>query len=405
MPGRTKSTVHALTDELDLWLLEGVASAAAHQGETSQHPPSPTLPLNKTKRPPTHVMFASAVAFLAIATAGLSVVRLSHEESPAALQAFNAGEYAWQKRTPEGLRRAVDAFTQSIVAEPSFARAYVGLADCYNLLPEFGSMRPVDAFPRAKAAAERAVALEPNSASAHRSLAFALFWWGDDQARAMAEFRTALRLDPSSAQSHHWYANALAAELDPGAQREIARAVELDPASTAIKADAGWIAYMLGRSAEAITILDEVIDLDPGYSTGFRYRASAKREGGDYSGMLEDLRREAEARNDRAFNTAVGEAETALRSKGAPAMFKSLAASEEVLFNHGDFPASRLASDEFLAGDRQRALQLLAITKQRREWFASAINNPSFGTSRKDLEFRRLRELGQNSHWLETAEY
>jgi tetratricopeptide (TPR) repeat protein len=310
--------------------------------------------------------------------------------APAAIEAYHAGAYAWQKRTPADLHRAVDAFTRSIVADPGFAPAYVGLADCYNLLPEFGDLSPAEAYPRAQAAAERAVALDRGSAAAHRALAFSLFWWGADRDRAIREFRTSIKLDPNSAQTRHWYANALAAMLEPAAQTEIARAEELDPASTPIKADAGWIDYMLGHFNEAVSQLDEVAAVDPSFSTTFRYRAAAKRAIGDFPGMLADLRREAELGNNRDLSADADSATLALQSGGASAMFKSLARNEEQMFSRGQFAAGRLAADELLGGRQDRALELLAVAQSRHEWFASVITNPVFAPLRNKPSFRKL---------------
>ena len=86
------------------------------------------------------------------------------------------GRYYWNKRTPESLNQALEAFTQAIFKDPRYADAYVGLADCYNLMREFSTMPANEAYGNAFSAARKAVELDPQSAEAHASLAFATFW-------------------------------------------------------------------------------------------------------------------------------------------------------------------------------------------------------------------------------------
>src|SRR5579862_9457751 len=90
------------------------------------------------------------------------------------------GRYEWSRRSPESLNRAVDFFTQAIVRDPNYAPAYAGLADTYNLLREYTSMPSSEAYPRAIAAAKKAVELDDTLSDAHRSLAFASFYWNWD---------------------------------------------------------------------------------------------------------------------------------------------------------------------------------------------------------------------------------
>ena len=136
------------------------------------------------------------------AAAGKSLAA-GHTTNPEARDFYLKGRYEWDKRTPESLNQAVDYFTQAIVHDPNYAQAYVGLADCYNLLREYSAMPPEEAYPRALAAAKKAVELDDSSADAHTSLAFATFYGSFDAAGAEREFRRALALNPSDARAHH----------------------------------------------------------------------------------------------------------------------------------------------------------------------------------------------------------
>ena len=108
------------------------------------------------------------------------------------------------------MNKSVDYFTQAIVHDPNYAPAYVGLANSYNLLREYTLMPASEAYPRALAAARRAVELDDQSSEAHASLAFALYYGTWDAAGAEREFRRAIELNPNSAVAHHWYATYLA---------------------------------------------------------------------------------------------------------------------------------------------------------------------------------------------------
>src|ERR1019366_4026317 len=128
---------------------------------------------------------------------------------PEAQDLYLKGRYYWDKRTPDDLNKAVDFFTQASIRDPNYAQAYVGLADCYNLLREYAAMTPEEAYPRALAAAKTAVELDDSSAEAHNSLAFVTFYWNWDVAGAEREFRRALELNPTYVVAHHWYATFL----------------------------------------------------------------------------------------------------------------------------------------------------------------------------------------------------
>ena len=128
--------------------------------------------------------------------------------NPEAYQAYLAGRYFWNKRTAEGLKKAIDYFNQAIEKDPNYAAAYTGLADTYALSGdwEYGILSPEDAFPKAQTAATRALALDNNLAEAHASLAFVLDLHDWDWEAAEREYKRAIALNPGYATAHHWYA-------------------------------------------------------------------------------------------------------------------------------------------------------------------------------------------------------
>lgn len=126
---------------------------------------------------------------------------------PVAREAYALGRRQWSKRTREGLERAIQHFEQAIDADPGFAPAWSGLADCYLILAPW--VMPRVAYRKAKAAARRAIELDPGLAEAHTSLAFAVFFDDWDWEFAGRTFRHAIELAPEYATAHQWYAEYL----------------------------------------------------------------------------------------------------------------------------------------------------------------------------------------------------
>jgi tetratricopeptide (TPR) repeat protein len=186
------------------------------------------------------------------------------------------GRYYWNKRTAEGLTKAITQFEQVIQEAPRFAPAYSGLADCYNLLTVYEDTMPADAFSKAKAAAMKAVELDEGLGAAHASLGEIYFRFDWDWEAAEKEFRRAIELEPGYSTAHHWYAEYLVAmgRIDEGIA-EAERALELDPLSLIINADAGWFFEMAGKSDRALLQLHRTLELEPRFSPTHLYLGEA----------------------------------------------------------------------------------------------------------------------------------
>jgi len=185
---------------------------------------------------------------------------------PAAYEAYLRGRHFWNKRTPEGMAKAIAAFQESIDADPLYAPAWAGLADCHNLLGLFRWHQSSEAFGRAHAAAARALELDPDLAQGYTSLACALQYYDWDWPRADEAFRRAITLHPGYATAHQWYADFLTAmgRLEE-AFAENRRAIELDPLSPAVGAAIGDTFYYARRYPEAIERYQRILELDPDY--------------------------------------------------------------------------------------------------------------------------------------------
>ena len=192
-------------------------------------------------------------------------------------------------QAPESLNRALDDFTQSIVRDSNYAPAYVGLANCYNLLREYTLMPATEAYPRAMAAAKRTIVLDDSLAEAHNSLAFVDFYWSWDAPGAEQEFQRAIALDPNSVVAHHWYATFLMAlGRSQDALAEIEKARKLDPKSSPILADKRLILFLAGQTNQAIGLLKQIETTEPAFLSPHAYLAEAELDAKDYKDYLSE---------------------------------------------------------------------------------------------------------------------
>ena len=217
---------------------------------------------------------ASVQQDIATAISGNLRVRLTSEEKtrlakssasdPEAYELYLKGRYHANQSTAAGLKKSIEYFEQAIDKDPAYALAYAGLADSYAALGgDWLYLSPADSFPKAKAAAMKALELDDTLAEAHAALAYGkLFDW--DWIGAEREFKRAIELNPNSALSHQRYAESLKMELRFNeAMIEAKRAQELDPLSPEIIAELGSIYVFTRRYDEAIAQLQKALDLNP----------------------------------------------------------------------------------------------------------------------------------------------
>jgi TolB-like protein/DNA-binding winged helix-turn-helix (wHTH) protein/Tfp pilus assembly protein PilF len=186
--------------------------------------------------------------------------------NPEAYEAYLKGRYFWNKRTTESLRRGIDYFNQAVEKDPNYAPAYAGLADSYALAGDwqYGVLTPREAYPGAKAAATKAIALDSTLGEAHISLAWCLDGFDWDWESAGREFTRGIELSPSYATGHHWYGWHLAAlGRHSEAIAELKKAESLDPLSLIIGADLAEELLIAHRYDEAIKQSRKTMNMDP----------------------------------------------------------------------------------------------------------------------------------------------
>ena len=197
---------------------------------------------------------------------------------PGAYENYLRGRFFWNERTTDGLEHAVEYFNQAIAKDPTYARAYSGLADTYALLGDwqYAAMTTKEALPRAKAAAKKALELDQTLSEAHTSLAFTLDGFDWDLQGAGQEFQRAIELNPGYATAHHWYGWHLALfRKNDEAIAEMRKAQTLDPLSPIINADLAELLLIAHREDESIEQSLKTIDANPAFAMAHNQLAQA----------------------------------------------------------------------------------------------------------------------------------
>jgi len=205
----------------------------------------------------------------------------SRQVDPDAYEAYLKGRYHWNRRTGDGLPKAVRHFQEAITKDPSFAAAYSGLADGLSGLGIFGFVCPAESFGKAKDLALHALELDPGLSEARASLAWVTFWYDFDFPKAEREFERAIELNPRYVTAHGWFGFCLGLMgRFEEAYTECQRAVRLEPLSSAIQYHLGCVYWFGRRYDQAIEQLKKALDLDPNFPwshgfLGFSYECKA----------------------------------------------------------------------------------------------------------------------------------
>ena len=230
-------------------------------------------------------------------------------ENDEAYELYLKGNYFWNKRTGADLRKAIDYFNQAIAKDPGYALAYVGLADSYLLLSNYGAAAPRDSLPQAKAAVKKALELDNNLTEAHACLGL-LSADDFDFQRAISEFERAIELSPNYAMAHHWFGDGPLMAL-ARTDRSIAegkRAVELDPLSLINNADFGWDYFNARRYDEAIAQLRKTLEIDPRFYLARYYLGEALQMKGELTAAIAEYRAAVELNDDPLPLALLGQA-------------------------------------------------------------------------------------------------
>jgi TolB-like protein/DNA-binding winged helix-turn-helix (wHTH) protein/Tfp pilus assembly protein PilF len=217
--------------------------------------------------------------------------------APEGYENYLKGRYYWNKRSDENLTRAIGYFEQATKQDPQYALAYAGLADCYAIISAeiFGTMPAAEAAPKAKAAALRALEIDPTLAEAETSLATVKFNYDWDWSGAAAGFAKSIQHNPSYATAYQRYSLYLSAMGRPeDSVEQINRARELDPLSISINFSLGWRFYMARQYDRAIQQLRNTLEMDPSYELPHLVLGLSYAQKGDFGLALPELRKAVE---------------------------------------------------------------------------------------------------------------
>jgi TolB-like protein/Tfp pilus assembly protein PilF len=230
-------------------------------------------------------------------TLGDSTKRASSDRRPAAAPSsyeaydlYLRGRYFWNKRTPEGFQQAAGYFQQAIAKDPNYPAAYAGLADTFGLMSTWGQVPQNEFMPKARAAAQKALALDESLAEAHTSLALVAEYYDYDWQGAEREFRRAIQLNPQYATAHQWYAECLSWQgRFNEALAESERARQLDPLSLIIATDHGAILYFSRQYDRAIEQFRSVYAMDPSFGRAPGLMVYAFVQEGRFAEALDEI--------------------------------------------------------------------------------------------------------------------
>ncbi|NIM91464.1 MAG: protein kinase [Candidatus Aminicenantes bacterium] len=223
--------------------------------------------------------------------------RLSNapQVNPEAYQLAMKGRFFWQRRTEEDIKKAIEYFEKSIELDPEYALAYSGLADSYQVLPDYSSIPSNEAYPSAERAVRKALAIDSSLAEAYATLASinSHYYW--DWVGAGYDFRRAIEINPNYATAHHWYALTLMAMArHEEAIKEIKRAQELDPLSLVINRNVGTIFFRARQYGQAIENFRKTIEMDPSFTYVHGYLGLTYIQKSMYEEALAEAKKEKE---------------------------------------------------------------------------------------------------------------
>jgi len=313
-------------------------------------------------------------------------------ESPEAHDAYLKGRYFWNKRTAEGLKKAIDYFQQAIDIESNYALAYSGMADCYALLYDYDMLAANTAVPKARAAALKAIQIDNTLAEPHCALAYVESVHDWNWREAEREFKAANALNPNYATGHHWDALALAFEgrFDESLQ-EIKRAQELDPFSLPINANIGRILYFSREYDGAIQELQYTLELDSNFLGAHYKLAEVYAITGRYQEAVAEYEKWAELDGDKELATVLSKGYAQSGYSGAMQMWLNKLHERS---NQGHVSPYALAVVNLALGKDDQALSWLEkAAEDRASWIVLIKADPKFDRLRKKPRFKDLLRL------------
>jgi TolB-like protein/Tfp pilus assembly protein PilF len=317
-------------------------------------------------------------------------LRKRYTENAEAYQLYLRGRYFWNRRTAESLQKGIEYFTQAIEKDSRYALAHAGLADSFIILGNFGLLPPNEAYPKARAAAEQALKVDPDLAEAQVSLAFVKSLFERDWPGAEAGFRRAIELNPNYGPAHQWYGVSLAGagRLDE-AVAELKRAQQVDPLSLTINAVVGWMLYLARDYDRAIEQEKLVLEMDTNFALAHRYLGLAYEQKGMYTEAISEFQKAKSLSGARPLDAgSLGHAyAVAGRAAEARQVLKEVNERSPQVY----FPALDVGLIHLALGEKDLAFEWLEKAVQERSpWLTHLRVDPRFDPLRSDPRFTTL---------------
>src|SRR5438270_394810 len=310
--------------------------------------------------------------------------------NPEAYESYLKGRDFWNKRTADGLKAALAYFKQATEEDPKYATAYSGLADAYALLGDwqYAVMTPKEAFPKAKAAAIKALELDSSLSEAHNSLAFVLDGFDWDLDAGGKEFQRAIELNPGYATAHHWYAwhLTLLGRFDE-AITEMRKAESLDPLSLIINADLAELLVIAHHYDESIAQSRKTIEMDPNFALAHNQLAQAYLQKHMYSEAVAELQKAVQLSGDSP--TCLANLARAYVASGKRIEAVKLLNDLKRRSSTGSSNASEIAMMYASLGDTDQAMNWLEKGFEER-FNPGVLLRPGFDPLRSDPRFQQL---------------
>ena len=284
-----------------------------------------------------------------------------HSVEPDAHDLYLQGRYYFNLRSRDGLQKSVELYTQALAKDPSYAAAYAGLADSYNLQAFYGFDPTMDSVSKAKIAANRALQIDDSTAAAHAALAYTEFMWRENWPAAEQEFRRALELDENYVPAHQWFALYLAAQgrMDESLQH-MRFAQKIDPLSPSVHAGLGYIDYFDRNYEQAVQQARVALQLNPNLMVAHAVLGWSYLEQKKFPEAINELQTASELSGGvPVYRSALGRA---YALSGNVTAAKRIWAEVGAMEIEPRGVGSALAALCLAAGDSERALDLLEQT-------------------------------------------
>ncbi|HXM13100.1 MAG TPA: winged helix-turn-helix domain-containing protein [Terriglobales bacterium] len=318
-------------------------------------------------------------------------------QNPEAYDLYLKGRYAWNNRTYGELEKAISYFNQALGKDPGYALAYSGIADAYNVLPNYGGNQNED-FPKSNGAARKALELDPTLAHPHAVLGSNEMQYDWDFASGEAEFKKSFELDPDDATARQWYADdiSMIGGREQEALAEVDRARELDPQSAVVSRVAGSVRVWERRFDEAIAICTKLANDNPTFAIAHDCLAQAYWGKRMYPQMIEETNAYGELSGNRMESEFAAAMEQGFRSAGWRGTVAKAIESRIVQRQHGYYSAFIIATFYADSRDKEQAFHWLNIAYQEHDWLLISLKtNFRIDPIRSDPRFAELvRKVG-----------